>query len=105
MKIAITGGSGSIGRAIIEQALRRGDTIVNLDRVAPAEQHERARFILAEMSDYDTLVSAFEGCDALIHMAAIPSPFRQPDHIVHNNNVVGSYNAMRAAIEMGIRRI
>jgi nucleoside-diphosphate-sugar epimerase len=105
MKIAITGGSGSIGRAIIEQALNRGDTVVSLDRVAPAEQHERVRFVLAEMSDYDTLVAAFEGCDALIHMAAIPSPFLQPDHVVHNNNVVGSYNAMRAAIEVGIRRI
>jgi nucleoside-diphosphate-sugar epimerase len=105
MKIAITGGSGSIGRAIIQQALARGDTIVSLDRVAPAKEDKRVRFVLADMSDYDTLVSAFEGCDALIHMAAIPSPFLQPDHIVHNNNVVGSYNAMRAAIEVGIRRI
>jgi nucleoside-diphosphate-sugar epimerase len=105
MKIALTGGSGSIGRAIIAQALRRGDTIVNIDRVAPTEEQEGVRFILADMSDYDSLVSAFAGCDAVIHMAAIPSPFRQPDHVVHNNNVVGSYNAMRAAIEVGIRRI
>src|SRR5688572_27391488 len=105
MKIAITGGSGAIGRVIIAQALRRGDTIVNIDRVAPAEDHKNVRFVLAETSDYDALVSAFAGCDALIHMAAIPSPFLQPDHIVHNNNVVGSYNAMRAAIEVGIRRI
>jgi nucleoside-diphosphate-sugar epimerase len=105
MKIAITGGSGAIGRVIIAQALRRGDTIVNIDRVAPAEDHKNVRFVLAETSDYDALVSAFAGCDALIHMAAIPWPFRQPDHVVHNNNVVGSYNAMRAAIECGIRRI
>jgi UDP-glucose 4-epimerase len=38
-------------------------------------------------------------------MAAIPSPFHLPDHIVHNNNVVGSYNALRAAVEHGIMRI
>ena len=44
MKIAITGGSGSIGRAIIEQALARGDTIVSLDRVAPAKEDKRVRF-------------------------------------------------------------
>src|SRR5690606_37345296 len=36
---------------------------------------------------------------------AIPAPFRDPDHIVHNNNVVGSYNALRAAVEHGIMRI
>jgi UDP-glucose 4-epimerase len=38
-------------------------------------------------------------------MAAIPAPFRHPDHEVHNNNVVGSYNALRAAVEQGITRI
>ncbi len=57
------------------------------------------------MSEYDRLVEAFAGCDALIHMAAIPSPGRHPDHVVHNNNVVGSYNALRAAAENGIMRI
>ena len=105
MKIAITGGSGGIGRAITEQALARGDSIVSIDRVAPPERHDGVNYVLAEMSDYDALVRAFAGCDAVIHMAAIPSPFGQPDHVVHNNNVVGSYNAMRAAIEHGIMRI
>ena len=51
------------------------------------------------------MLAAFAGCDALIHMAAIPQPFKHPDHIVHNNNVVGSYNALRAAVERGIMRI
>ncbi|RYE86482.1 MAG: NAD(P)-dependent oxidoreductase [Hyphomicrobiales bacterium] len=105
MKIAITGGSGGIGRAITEQALARGDSIVSIDRVPAAERHDNVEYIVAEMSDYDALVKAFAGCDAMIHMAAIPSPFHQPDHVVHNNNVVGSYNAMRAAIENGIMRI
>lgn len=31
--------------------------------------------------------------------------FRDPDHVVHNNNVVGSYNALRAAVEVGIWHI
>jgi UDP-glucose 4-epimerase len=41
----------------------------------------------------------------LIHLAAIPTPGRHPDHVVHNNNVVGSYNALRAAAELGIQRV
>ncbi|HEY9011947.1 MAG TPA: NAD(P)-dependent oxidoreductase [Devosia sp.] len=105
MKIAITGGSGGIGRAIIEQAFTRGDEIVSIDRVENPEWQGRVEHIVTDMSDYDTLVRAFKGCDAMIHMAAIPSPFHLPDHVVHNNNVVGSYNAMRAAIENGIMRI
>ena len=107
MKIALTGGSGRIGQAIAAAALARGDSVVSIDRVAPAELPENPRFgfVLAEMSDYDGLVEAFAGADAVIHMAAIPAPFRDPDHVVHNNNVVGSYNALRAAAEHGIRRV
>ena len=105
MKIGLTGGSGSIGTAIIEQALARGDHIVSIDRSAPATPRDGVEHVRADVADYDTLLTAFAGCDAVIHMAAIPYPFRDPDHIVHNNNVVGSYNVMRAAIEVGIRRI
>ena len=35
MKIALTGGSGGIGQAIIDEALTRGHDIVSIDRVAP----------------------------------------------------------------------
>jgi UDP-glucose 4-epimerase len=106
MKIALTGSSGRIGQGIIRSALARGHELVLIDRVAPPDgQDQLLPFILAEVTDYEALVNAFAGCDALIHMAAIPSPGRHPDHIVHNNNVVGSYNAMQAAAENGIMRI
>lgn len=107
MRIALTGGSGGVGRAILAAALGRGDSVVSIDRVAPAEmpRDPRFSFVQSEMSDYDRLVEAFAGCDAVIHMAAIPSPGRHPDHVVHNNNVVGSYNALRAAAEHGISRV
>lgn len=107
MKIALTGGSGGIGRAITAQALHQGHSVVSIDRVAPAAGPEQTGlcFVQGDIADYDRLVRAFEGCDALIHMAAIPSPGRHPDHVVHNNNVVGSYNTLRAAVEQGIARI
>jgi UDP-glucose 4-epimerase len=103
MKIALTGSNGRVGGHIRTAALRLGHELVCVDRTsndAPGD-----RFVQADVTDYDALVAAFEGCDALIHMAAIPTAFRDPDHVVHANNVVGSYNAMRAAIEVGIRRI
>ncbi len=106
MKIALTGASGRVGRGIAALALKQGHSIVGLDRVARHEElSDAVQFIQAEMDDYDALVTAFAGCDALIHMAAIPSPGRHPDPVVHNNNVVGSYNALRAAAENGIMRI
>ena len=105
MKIAVTGGSGGIGRAITDMGLAQGHQIVSIDRVAPTEPREGVTYIQAECADYDALVAAFAGCDAMIHMAAIPHPMKDPNHVVHNNNVTGSYNALRAAVENNIMRI
>ena len=107
MKIAITGTAGRVGRHIALTALKQGHTVVGMDRIAEADPIKDAgyRFLVVDMQDYDQVVAAFAGCDSLIHMAAIPAPFRHPDHEVHNNNVVGSYNALRAAVENGIMRI
>lgn len=106
--IALTGGSGRIGRAIAAAALQAGYRVVSIDRAGPpkgVKARKDLRFVTADIGDYDALAAAVQGCDALIHMAAIPSPGNHPDHIVHNNNVTGSYNALRAAIEAGITRI
>jgi nucleoside-diphosphate-sugar epimerase len=105
MKIALTGGSGGIGRAITDAALAAGHDVVSIDRVDKQEPRAAVRYIRADATDYDALVAGFAGCDAMIHMAAIPHPMNDPNHVVHNNNVVGSYNAMRAAVENGILRI
>lgn len=107
MKIAVTGGSGRIGRAVIDMALTRGDSVVSIDRVNP-EGHvdpSNITFIQADITDYSAFENALRGCDALVHMAAIAAPGYHPDHEVHNNNVTGSYNALRAAVEVGIQRV
>ena len=105
MKIALTGGSGIVGAAILDMALARGDEVVVVDRVAPPAERDGVRWLVASTDDYDMLHDAFAGCEAVIHMAALPRPGLAPEHVTHNNYVVGSYNALHAAIAQGIRRI
>jgi nucleoside-diphosphate-sugar epimerase len=107
MRIAVTGGSGRIGSAVIDMALTRGDSVVSIDRVNPEDNAARSNitYIPADITDYTALENALRGCDALVHMAAIPAPGHYPDHEVHNNNVMASYNALRAAVEVGIHRV
>ncbi len=105
MKIALTGAGGKLGQAILPQALAAGHDVVAIDRQLPENLPDGVIGATVEMSDFNGLCNAFTGCDALIHMAAIPSPKSIDEREVHNNNVVGSYNAMRAAIDVGIRRI
>lgn len=107
MRIAVTGAGGIVGSAVAERAVAAGHSVVGLDRTPLGTSHREAfeRFFQAETSDYDALLSAFHGCDAVIHLAAITTPLHDADHRVHNNNVVGSYNVMRAAAELGITRV
>jgi nucleoside-diphosphate-sugar epimerase len=107
MHIAVTGGSGRVGRAVVETALAQGHSVVSIDRTLPAEgaSASNVTFVQADITQYAELEQALRGCDALIHLAALPSPWGQPDHVVHNNNVVGSYNALSAAAHLGIERV
>lgn len=102
MRIAVTGARGWVGRAVSDLARQQGHEVVEIDRVEAAAGHPVHTLDLA---DYADTVAAFEGCDALIHLAAISGPGHHPDHIVHDNNVVASYHALRAAVDAGIKRI
>ena len=107
MKIAITGGNGRVGQAVIEAALTQGHTVVSIDRLQLESELQRSgvTYIQADLTNYHAVEAALSGCDGLIHLAAIPSPINLPDYEVHNNNVVASYNALSAAARLGICRI
>ncbi len=106
MRIAITGSSGRVGRAVVDLAVEQGHALVCIDRVPPpADVRQEVTFYPADITDYAGFLGAMRGCDTLVHLAAIPGPFGDPDQVVHNNNVVGSYNALRAAAELGMLHV
>lgn len=107
MKIAVTGGSGLVGRAVIRLALAQGHTVISLDQKPLPEEMKQPGLAAAtvDMTDYAALEQGIRGADALIHLAAITNPHQQPDDVVHNTNVVGSYNALSAAARLGIQRV
>lgn len=107
MKIAITGGCGRLGRAVIDLALSHHHQVVNIDQVPLSERPSQPAVeqCQLDLTDFDAFEQSLTGCKALIHLAAIPSPRRDPAHIVHNNNVQTSYNALIAAANLGISAV
>jgi UDP-glucose 4-epimerase len=113
MRIAVTGGSGQIGRAVVALALAEGHQVVSVDVAPPPPPvsvsvdgvGSEPTFVRADVTQYAELESALRDCDALVHLAAIRSPIGRPDHEVHNTNVVASYNALSAAAHAGIERV
>lgn len=105
MRIAVTGANGRIGRAVVELAVASGHTVLALDRHVDDAAVPGVEQAPVDVTDYAALEAALAGCDALVHLAAITGPGHVPDHVVHDQNVLGSYHALRAAAEVGIRRI
>lgn len=106
MRIAVTGAGGRLGQALVPVALARGHEVVAIDR-APVPDHlpDGLSGRRADVTDYPGLEWAVAGCDALVNLAAYTTPAAEPEPLVHHNNVMASYNALRAAEVNGIRRV
>ena len=108
MKIAVTGGSGRLGKVVIEQLSQAQHDILSLDRAPasqPAPDHSRVTRVHLDLNHLQALTEAVQGCQAIIHLAAFTSPFGQPPGVVYANNTLASYNVLCAASTVGIQTI
>lgn len=118
MQIAVTGGSGEFGRALVPFLTRGGHRVVSIDRALPQAQsapcggppavpgqQERPQYTVADITDFGQFAASIQGSDALVHLAAHRSPRNHPDVVVYHDNTTGSYNALAAAALLGIERL
>ncbi|RYP10577.1 hypothetical protein DL764_000547 [Monosporascus ibericus] len=99
----IAAGGGGYGGCVLDGLLVNPFT--EPSECQPDDGTPNSTFVVADAAaDYDAVVEAFRGCDAVIHLAAIPDPVGKPDHVVHANNVNSAFNGLRAAGELGIKR-
>lgn len=103
--MAVTGGSGRVGTAIAAAAADDGYEVVVVDRQPPPPGlASRVSFRPADLTDHDAALAALDGCDVLVHLAALPSPRSADEVVVHDTNVLSSYHALAAAAQLGIGR-
>jgi UDP-N-acetylglucosamine 4,6-dehydratase len=111
--ILITGGAGTLGRAIVRTAFARGwlarFTIYSRGELLQAQMralYPHCRYIIGGVEDYERLEAAMAGHDVVVHAAAmkrVPECEQQPA-ACYRTNVLGSQNVVRAAIATGIKR-
>ncbi len=112
--VLITGGTGSLGHAILARAEReRWDarfTVYSRDEAKQAALLERfpsVHCVLGDVRDGDRLEAAMRGVDTVIHAAAykrVPEAERQPITCAESN-VEGSANVVAAARRIGTPRV
>ena len=114
MRIAVTGGSGKAGRAIVRDLLEHGHDVLNIDRVPSAESSSPdspAPFMVADVTDFGQTLEALSGGDrlpgieAVVHLAAIPSPVHATPDVVFRTNIVSTHTVFAAAARLQLRRV
>ena len=108
MRVAVTGGSGKLGRAVVADLLDHDVQVVTLDqRPGP-----RGDFVRIDLGDYGAVVDALTGTDdrydkldAVVHLAAIPAPGLTTNAATFDHNVLATHHVFAAARVAGIKRV
>ena len=101
----VTGGSGFIGRALVEKLLGRGEEVRVIDLTPPPLKHKN--LIFTKKSILDNLSSELKGCEAVYHFAALLGVQNSDTHPLQTLevNLIGSRNVFKTAIENRIKKI
>ncbi len=112
--VLVTGGTGTLGQAIITRAEREGwpcrFTVFSRDPVRQQNMrrvHPRCRYVLGSVENARALYAVVPGHELVLHLAAqkhIPDAEANPAQCV-SVNVDGSANVLHAAMDGGARQI
>ncbi len=103
MRVAVTGGSGLAGSAVVTHLLAQGYDVVSIDRRPPS--YPIAEFRLVDCEDLGQVYGACHGVDAIAHLAAIPRPIHHTPDQVFRINVMATFNIFEAAAVLQIPRV
>ncbi len=103
MRIAVTGGSGNIGRRVCRELRQRGHEVLCLDLTPPAAAEPGFRQV--DLCDGAATLEACRSAAAIVHLAAIPNPFSDPAERVMGVNTMSALNVFEAARKLAVRRV
>ncbi len=116
MKIAVTGGSGKLGRTVVSVLREAGHDVLNVDVAGT----RGPGFLRVDLTSYGEVIDTVFGendtsagpdqastpvFDALVHLAAIPAPGILSDVATFHNNILSTFNVFQAARRAGIKNI
>ena len=103
MRVLVTGGSGRLGQQVLHELVGHGHEVVNADRRPPGAAG-LGPYREVELSDVGHGAGALSGCDAVVHLGAIPTANSHPNEVVFGNNTRATFAVLQAAAMLGIRR-
>ena len=113
--LMITGGTGSFGQTVLNRFLATEVSEIRIfsrdekkqEELRIALNHNKLKFYIGDVRDYDSISHAMKGVDYVFHAAAlkqVPSCEFYPMEAVRTN-VLGTENVMNAATANGVKRV
>ena len=107
MDVFVTGGSGYLGRNLIDALVARGDSVRALARSPQATMAvtaRGARAVAGDILDEDAMAEGMRGSDVVVHSAALLAGPRD-ESLYFRTNVAGTDAVLRAAERAGVPRL
>ena len=109
----VTGAAGFIGSNIVEELVKRGESVRALDNLSSGKlanirpYAERIEFIEGDLNDLDLLNEVVSGVDYILHQGALPSVPRSVSEplLSHESNATGTLKLLLAARDAGVRKV
>ncbi len=98
-RVAVTGGSGRLGRYVVRHLAAVCDVAV-IDIEAGAGQGIRC-----DVRDIDAVRRALRGCQAVVHLAALDDGVTEDEEAYIDVNLRGTWNVLQVCEELGISRV
>lgn len=105
--ICLTGATGHVGYAILKELQNYTDRDVRiLLRKDPGYFDDlTCTKVKGDITDYDSLLEAFKGCDMVYHVAGCVEIKPGNEDFVYKVNVTGTENVIKACKETGVKRL
>ena len=106
MRLLITGGGGRLGRWVVEELRSDHEVVVaGLEDKLPDAVWPGVRYEQVDLTDVQAVARVTDGAEAIVHLAAIPSPIGREPEDVFANNMISTFNVVEAAICQGARKV
>ena len=104
MRICVTGASGKVGRATVEDLRTHGHEVTAVDLLTVRE-HSGPVVVGADLTDATQAAEVLAGMDAVVHIANHPAPDLVPPTRTFTENVAMNFNVLHGAVAAGLSRV